>query len=95
MLRKSDVIFALVILNDIAAGGDAEHLDQLLRDILAASGWLLGESRQHNLVAIKDGVALSGYDSPLIQRAAPEAPQPMPDNVRPIRPLVEVSGSEE
>ncbi len=85
MLSKSDVIFALVILNDIAAGGDSEHLDRLLRDILAATGWSVGESKQHNLVAVKDGVALSAYDSPLVQRPVAAPQEAMPANVTPLR----------
>jgi hypothetical protein len=97
MLSKDNVIFSLLILNDIAAGGDAMHLDELLRSLLERDGWSLGESKQHSLVAIKDGVALSAYDSPLVQRpvqAMQQAQTPMPSNVRPMRPP-EVVGSED
>ncbi len=86
-LSKSDVIFSLLVLNDIAAGGDTEHIDELLRSLLAGSGWTLGESRQHNIVAVKDGVALSAFDSPLVQRSVATSPpvQPTPpDNVTPM-----------
>ncbi len=82
-LSKSDVIFALLVLNDIAAGGDTEHIDDLLRQLLVGNGWVLGESRQHNLIATKAGVALSGFDSPLLQRpvVAQARPSATTDNV--------------
>lgn len=87
-LSKSDVVFALLILNDIAAGGDTEHIDMLLRGLLVGNGWTLGESRQHNLVATKDGVALSGFDSPLLQRpvAVQAVPSPATNKVVAMSP---------